>query len=273
MEGRMMEGCARWVAISDREALEEPVSDAERSFMTRHEASCLECGREAALFRVLGDESADLQGSVTSERLEGVLGAVRPAGLARSAEMSRPTEPIAPRSRLARLGPKTRLVLSGVAAAAAVASLLSFGEVTKRTAPVASKTSRVFLTLVSGDPSAAPSVGELGAGTVVRTTAGPACLFIEPGVSACAGENSELRIVDTTLERRLLELGRGRVVVSLHKQPSGSSFSVATAHGRVTATGTVFSVELVGGSTMVRVEEGAVVARRNGEAERPLRAN
>jgi ferric-dicitrate binding protein FerR (iron transport regulator)/TolA-binding protein len=254
MEGRMMEGCERWVAISDREALDEPVSDTERSFLARHQASCPECSREAALFRALGDESADRAGAVTSERLEGVLRASR--------------------SRRAWTGPKARLVLSGVAAAAAVASLLSFGELTKKkTAPLALPTARVFVTLVSGDTRASSSLGEVAAGAVVRTTAGPACLFVEPGVNACAGENSELRVVDTTLERRLLELGRGRVVVSLHKQPSGSSFSVATAHGRVTATGTVFSVELVGETTVVRVEEGTVMTERSGDTRRPLRAN
>jgi tetratricopeptide (TPR) repeat protein len=64
---------------------------------------------------------------------------------------------------------------------------------------------------------------------------------------------------------RSIELVRGRAVVSLLPQPPGTSFSVLTSAGRVTAVGTIFSVEVrADGAVIARVIEGAVEARAAG---------
>jgi tetratricopeptide (TPR) repeat protein len=75
-------------------------------------------------------------------------------------------------------------------------------------------------------------------------------------------------------KERFLELDRGHIVVSLARQPEGTSFSIVTAAGRVTAVGTVFSVESrEDGTTIARVVEGKVAVRQKGDpASRPLRA-
>ncbi|HEX6765257.1 MAG TPA: FecR family protein, partial [Polyangiaceae bacterium] len=267
----MTEACERWMAISDREALDEPLSDAERAFLVRHETTCAACGIEASLYRDLAAESTERSVAVPGERVDRVLGALYVPARPESAEVQRApaSKPRAKDPFWARLGPGTRRALAGVAAAAALASLLSFLDQTKRDAPAPVAVARVVLTLSSGTAEGtAPTLGELTAGSVVTTSTGPACLHVDPGVTACVGENSELRVADVTLAHRRLELTRGRVVVSLQKQPAGTSLSVATANGRVTAVGTVFSVEISGSTTIVRVEEGTVVAEQNAAASR-----
>jgi tetratricopeptide (TPR) repeat protein len=73
---------------------------------------------------------------------------------------------------------------------------------------------------------------------------------------------------------RTISLTRGRAVVSLVPQPPGTTFSVTTRSGKVTAVGTIFSVEVdAGGASVVRVSEGRVLVQTAlTQATRSLRA-
>jgi tetratricopeptide (TPR) repeat protein len=87
------------------------------------------------------------------------------------------------------------------------------------------------------------------------------------GILACTATGTQITRRDLHSRARLLELGRGRIVASLVPQPKGTSFSIATAAGRVTAVGTVFSVESKeDGTTIARVVEGKVVVHAKGAA-------
>src|SRR4051794_7066725 len=46
----MSAACARWMALSDREAIGEEISAEESAFAREHAASCTSCGAEAALW-------------------------------------------------------------------------------------------------------------------------------------------------------------------------------------------------------------------------------
>jgi hypothetical protein len=103
---------------------------------------------------------------------------------------------------------------------------------------------------------------------------GPSCAEVVAGVLACTGEATVITHRDVDSKERFLELDRGHIVVSLARQPEGTSFSIVTAAGRVTAVGTVFSVESrEDGTTIARVVEGKVAVRQKGDpTSRPLRA-
>jgi hypothetical protein len=130
-----------------------------------------------------------------------------------------------------------------------------------------------------GDGVAAPAVvppeilppgpGTLAPATETRIAAGtsPTCRMISPGATACLGAGSEVTTARLEAPRRLLDLVRGRVVVSLAPQAPGTSFGVATPAGTVTAVGTIFSVEILGnGDTIARCERGEVVVQASGGA-------
>jgi tetratricopeptide (TPR) repeat protein len=93
-------------------------------------------------------------------------------------------------------------------------------------------------------------------------------------VLACIAAGTEITRRNLDSPERFLELARGHVVVSLEPQPAGTSFSIVTAEGRVTAIGTVFSVESrERDTTVARVLEGKVAVRDDGSSTpRPLRA-
>jgi ferric-dicitrate binding protein FerR (iron transport regulator) len=274
----MTDACARWTALADREALDELLSDAERSFKEQHASTCRACGAEAAFFMVLSDWTRSDAVSVSDGAVERVLESLRsnvesarpkPAPIEESTRPTRPTRPARPLGSSAR----SRL-LAGLAAVAAFGLLLSFFSSSKPShpAPIAA-TRRALLTFSSGPSGAAGhAIGELSRGAVVRTSSGSACLRLEPGVSACLGENSELSVTETALEKRRLDLARGRVVAWLEKQPPGAEFSIATKEGRATVTGTTFSVEIANGVTLVRVAEGTVVTQYGAQSPRPVSA-
>ena len=68
---------------------------------------------------------------------------------------------------------------------------------------------------------------------------------------------------------------RGRLVATLDPQPAGTTFSVSTPAGVVTAVGTIFSVEVRQGSdpVKVRVVRGVVKVRTSDAQERTLTAH
>jgi tetratricopeptide (TPR) repeat protein len=115
-------------------------------------------------------------------------------------------------------------------------------------------------------PSAAPLLAPAAEGRIAAG-ASPTCRMISPGATACLGAGSEVTTSRLVLPRRVLDLVRGRVVVSLAPQAPGTSFGVATSAGTVTAVGTIFSVEiLANGDTLARCERGEVVVRATGSS-------
>jgi hypothetical protein len=132
---------------------------------------------------------------------------------------------------------------------------------------LALESSAAEITFAAGAVEAGPAPAAILAGTalaegaVVRTTAGTACLRIEPGVRVCLDRDTEVVMRDKSLAHRRLNLAHGHLVASLDPQPAGAQFTVtSTNDAAVTAHGTVFSVETHGDGVVVRVHEGAVDA-------------
>src|SRR5207244_10527984 len=70
------------------------------------------------------------------------------------------------------------------------------------------------------------------------------CSSLVDGIVLCLVAGSEVGEIHTEGPRRTVELKRGRAVASLEPQPAGTSFSITTSAGTVTAVGTIFSVEI-----------------------------
>jgi tetratricopeptide (TPR) repeat protein len=93
-------------------------------------------------------------------------------------------------------------------------------------------------------------------------------------VTVCLAAETEITARALDGVDRLLQLGQGRAVVSLVPQPRGTTFSIATSAGKVTAVGTVFSVEIgADGASVARVLHGRVLVRATADGiARPLQA-
>jgi hypothetical protein len=245
--------CTRYMAARDRELLEETLSELDRWFCQRHEQSCPACAEEAAVWS-----------AVTSSLRESV-GACS-------------TAPVAPRSMPASPPPAARSKKSvpwPLVASAAAACLLIVGAFTLP-GPIAS--SAAFARVVRGTVSAGgqshATGAALGEASSVRALGGPACIMVPEAVELCLSDGSQLSLQDLHSAARSVHLAGGRVTASLAKQPVGTTFSVVTAQGSVTAIGTVFSVEIGAGSrALVRVDEGSVEVRAAGAPLMRVRAS
>jgi ferric-dicitrate binding protein FerR (iron transport regulator) len=249
--------CQPWIDISDREAIGDVVTEEERRFQRAHEATCKSCADEAAVWRSL--DGAALESVLDERTLEQVLLAARA-----------PRVDDAPTS-IRRASPMRRKALAGVAlGACALAAAIA---VMARRPQLAQPTADL------GDHAPAPAVAPsellprgpamLAPATETRISAAssPTCRMLSPGATACLGAGSEVTTARLVSPRRLLDLVRGRVVVSLAPQAPGTSFGVATRAGTVTAVGTIFSVEiLANGDTIARCERGEVVVQAAGSS-------
>ncbi len=255
--------CERWASLLDREALEGALSRDDVAFQAEHALKCTACANELAAWRELG--SLDVaQGPALERDLALEEGALKTLW----------SEPPAPRRLVARRRPLVAAAGVLIAAAAAFMLLSSRTEVPRAIEPL----SRV--TIGSGsalsEKGALRRLGEaVTAGERLRAGPTPVCLLVEPGIKACLSAGGELRLAESTLSLRRIELLRGRLVASLDPQPAGSSFSVSTRSARVTAVGTIFAVELspTNEQVLVRVLKGSVKVRRGAEQERVLRAH
>jgi hypothetical protein len=88
------------------------------------------------------------------------------------------------------------------------------------------------------------------------------------------GRGAEVRLVgpgrvafDGTTKAPRLRLDGGRVFVQVAHREADESFHVTTAHGRVEVKGTRFVVGYSAGGSYVHVEEGEVMAFRQGESK------
>jgi hypothetical protein len=245
--------CERWTELSDRQAVDERLASEDREFLRQHAQECDQCSQETAGFRGLLVPAAS-----EDEPSDQVVDEV----LLRVAET-------AGRER----GARQRRWAAGAAVTLAVAASLALWARPGGDSETSDARARIA-TQAASAPAPAQATQPALPSTQARPPAEAGCSEIVPGVLACTNAGTTITRRDLDSPERWLELGRGHVVLSLEPQPAGTSFSVVTAEGRVTAVGTVFSVESgEHGTTVARVLEGKVVVRHGGDpATRPLRA-
>lgn len=260
--------CDQWADTFDRALLGEPISDEQHRFQREHEATCALCAEE--------------RGAWASLPLR-VLPAPLPAPAQRTPGRSIPPEDLATlakvRARLqAAQKPPARARWSvararwyvgagSLAAAACLALFLSAPRFLAPAAPVSPVMVEARMTLIAGeirvDGRSAAAGTPLTPGASLEVASGRACLRVDPGVSVCLTPGSRAHL--TRLERgdRRLELSQGALFASLDPQPAGTSFTVATRAGTVTAVGTAFSVDVPEGEgpVITHVLHGVVAVR------------
>ncbi len=264
--------CARWVALSDRDALGEKLAPNEARFLRAHPRTCAACRAQAEVWEAMEsmiDDPPEMR--EPSERPPAPEPVLEPA------------REVAPR----RIG---RWVAVAGLAAAAVAALVVHRAATERTpaprtvAPSASvalpASSRAGASLegangqvlVDGHPAAAGQ--SLLPGATLEAREGTACLRIEPAVRACLARGGVVRVVELGNDRRLA-LTRGRIAAELDPQPAGTSFGVTTRDGSSIAVGTAFSVEVPddGAPVVTRVSHGTVLVRTHAGREQRVTAH
>jgi len=244
--------CERWAELADLEALGEPLPDGGLTFRNDHEASCRYCAHEAAVWR--------------AAKVPQTPHAVDPADVQKILFLA------AARSRRTALSARWKgaLVVGGGVTALAAAILLWFSV---RGAPAGLPNGRaletpVVATLKQPPPTPTPTERHVDEG------AEPYCSQAIPGATVCFGRGALLARRALTGPHRELELARGRAVVSLAPQAPGTSFSLTSAAGKVTAVGTIFSLDVSGdGTAIARVVEGKVlVSAANGGTAYPVHA-
>jgi ferric-dicitrate binding protein FerR (iron transport regulator) len=253
----MSSECRRWIELADLEAAGEPLPPEARSFQRAHVANCAECARETAIWRAT--RPATPEGPPEAHEVDQVLRGV--------------TEHMQAAKVAARRQVTVLVSAAAFACAAAVALWL-------RTAPGPVPVAKTDFSsqAIAPVPSARRSgQSEPVTGSVSSSASGAvtaACSQPVPGVTVCVAPETEITHRALDGAERVLELGRGRAVVSLVPQPAGTSFSIATSAGKVTAVGTVFSVEIgADGATVARVIHGRVLVRAKADGfARPLQA-
>jgi tetratricopeptide (TPR) repeat protein len=247
--------CRRWVSLADLEALGESLPSDAQAFLRAHEATCTECGREAAAWRAVKAPAEDAApDDVEVENILALAAATRQR-----------------RAFAARRLTGALLVVGATACAAAAFLWLSATRTPERLSNN-DRPSHGTTPAASLPRQAPPSQAALKPPS--ESGSEPGCSEVVPGALVCLAEGAALGRRALSGSERELEVTRGRVVVSLAPQPPGSSFSLVTSAGRVTAVGTIYSVDVsTDGSTVARVVEGKVLTRGVGEgAPLPLQA-
>jgi ferric-dicitrate binding protein FerR (iron transport regulator) len=236
--------CRRWIELADREAAGEALPTEEQAFQRAHAASCMECAREAAIWRALKAPAAEL--APEAAELERIMtlasaGRVRPSPLALPRRWK-------------------SMTLAGGAIACAAALVLWWNVARPEGPRLAQGTG-----MPAAQPHRAPAADSTSPAGPVESGAPPHCSEVIPGATVCFASGAAIASRALEGPERALELARGRAVVSLLPQPPGTSFSLTTALGKVTAVGTIFSVEVrADGATIARVIEGHVLVRAGG---------
>jgi ferric-dicitrate binding protein FerR (iron transport regulator) len=237
--------CKRWAELADLDALGEPVPDAGRAFQRAHEATCADCGHEAAIWRATQVPESDLH--INDAEVEKIL-FLAAADRARRA------------SSLQRRNAALYFVAGAVACAAAVFLWLS---ARSPHSPQAQNQRPVHTPLVA---SASQAPTRAPAEPPVEAIAEARCSQVVPGATVCLASGAVLGRRALSGPQRELEVSKGRAVVSLAPQAPGTSFSLTTAAGKVTAVGTIFSVDVnADGATVARVIEGKVLVQATSE--------
>ncbi|MFZ5891395.1 MAG: hypothetical protein ACOY0T_10115 [Myxococcota bacterium] len=235
----MTNRCARWMELSDRQLLGERLSPRELEYLRSHEFDCSQCAREAAMFREL--RPAPLHVVPSEAEIQRVLIQAELDSIEKAPRREKQTNLLAKRSN--------RWIAVGAAIVAAAASVVLLLRPWSRGHALASK----------------PAVAELHASSVASATPAArakedSCGALLEGIVLCLAAGAEVGQVQLNAPHRFVELKRGRAVASLAPQPQGSSFSIVTEVGQVTAVGTIFSVE-VGANrhAIARVSRGKVL--------------
>jgi hypothetical protein len=255
----MSSECERWIELADREAVGESLSEAARAFQLAHVAVCAECAKETALWHAM--RSAPSDGPPSAGEVDEVLRGVAELGQRRQ---------FAARRR------RTLLVAAALPVACAAAVALWWRSAPGPAALVEANARSVAA--ASGRPVLAPGSGlDHSAPQPAAPTAAlsPTASCSQPiaGVTVCLGPGTEVTRRALDGADRLLEIQRGRAVVSLVPQPAGTTFSIGTSAGKVTAVGTIFSVEIGSDAVAVaRVIRGHVLVRATDDVARPLNA-
>lgn len=247
--------CERWVVLADREAVGDALQPEERAFQRTHEGSCEACAREAAIWRALRLPEPDVVPDTREVDRILALASGRPA------------------SRLVAMPGRWRRTAL-VASAAACAAALLFWWTGRREQPEGGARLLARATSTIGSSlRRIPTARAVPVAPVVEQNAQPHCSEAIPGAIVCLSGGAVIASQQLDSPDRAIEVGRGRAVVSLAPQPAGTSFSLSTAAGKVTAVGTIFSVEIApDGSTIARVIEGHVLVRAGDAPAQSLRA-
>jgi TolA-binding protein len=249
----MKTACERWIELSDAEAIGEPLSEQDRQFQRAHAETCPECGQEAGIWGSL--RATAYEPTPDDREVDAILGAARSTSTVVPIRFRTP----------AIAGAATVL-------ACAAAAALWLGTRPPQ-APVPN--SSVIATQTAPQKVAAPGVPVPPGGNALAAGAEPSCSEVVSGVTVCLAADSKIASTSLSGADRSIELARGRAVVSLVPQPAGTTFSVTTSAGKVTAVGTIFSVAIGSdGGSIVRVSQGRVLVRESGAAKgRPVSAS
>jgi TolA-binding protein len=232
--------CQRWAGLADLEALGEPLPSDGRAFQQAHELACADCAREATIWR--GMRLAEAAGAPDEAEVEHILSL---AGAARLRVAS------------SRRWRSAVVVVGGVTACAAAMLLWLSGSSGQPHLPAHDLQARLAA------PAASKKQAPDGA-SAEPTARGPdqGCSELVPGATVCLAPGTLLGRRALSGPAREVEVSLGRAVVSLAPQLPGMSFSLTTSAGKVTAVGTIFSVDVsADGTTIARVVEGKVWAR------------
>lgn len=239
----MMErDCERWIAIADAAVLGDPVSAAEQEFEREHRAVCARCRGEASLWSSL--RPSRLQVVPSAEDVDEIVRL-----FTKKAPLASPTVAFA-------RSPRRFLVVTAGAALLSAAGLLFW---------IKSKESVEPSRLPAS--AATPATHAFVTGRYSADTCGNA----GEGVTLCITAGSEVSDVEFSPPHGIVRLERGRAVASLTSPSHETSLSLVTEHGKVTAVGATFSVELEPhGKTAVRVHEGEVRVSATGSTTETL---
>jgi len=250
--------CRRWAELADLEATGEALPSEGRAFQRAHEATCAECAEEAAVWRALKVQAEDA--AVTDAEVERLLSLAAVARADRAASV--------------RVWKGALAAACGVLACAAAVWLWLRAPEQPGPARSATNEQHAVVSAPGAAVPSAPPVEEASSPLLARDPGPSGCSEVVPGATVCLAPGAALGSRMLTGPQRALEVLQGRVVVALAPQPAGTSFSLTGSKGKVTAVGTIFSVEVSSdGTTIARVMEGKVLVQATGDTEaQPLRA-
>lgn len=240
--------CRRWTDLSDRHALEEPLTEEERSFLHAHPDTCPACAEERSWWDGL-----------TALQVPGENDREPPAGA--DGPLTEPSRP-----------PHRWLAVAAAAAAAGLGwwggsrSIASSDTLTTGLArPVASATAVASPAPTGGSWRAVAATGEgiasveamADTGDIATGDDSHVCFRHDLGIVACAAPGTRA-ILHGYDAQPWVALSQGRVVIELESRDLAAAFFVQTPSGRATALGTMFSVETKAAGDALRVTHGRV---------------
>ncbi len=232
--------CERWTGLFDRQTVEDALDEIEAQFLASHPRGCAECAAELSTW----------QGLVQPN--EGRISTASARALTLELRDRITVESTAKGTKKFRRASSWLAPVGGLTMAAAL--LVWWGTRQKSQDPAVS--ARVVLVQGAGGDVA---VGQaLQQSAQLRTPAGAVCLDLAGGVRACLAQAGRATLEILEEPRRALRLEQGLLLLRLAHQPIGHSVTVVTPEGRVTAIGTVFSVERSSTGAVVHVSEGRV---------------